>query len=61
MEASKSGYMMHGIEFWWLAKTLVRQSDLICNKDGFAFDSMDLFHEMLKYLSSGDADSHLEI
>ncbi|KAE8340567.1 hypothetical protein BDV24DRAFT_175257 [Aspergillus arachidicola] len=46
----KSGYMVHALELWWLAKKLIQKPAGICPESGFALDSTATFHEMVREL-----------
>ncbi|GMG23388.1 unnamed protein product [Aspergillus oryzae] len=46
----KSGYMVHALELWWLAKKLTQKPTGIYLESGFALDSTATFHEMVREL-----------
>ncbi|OGM49802.1 hypothetical protein ABOM_001512 [Aspergillus bombycis] len=46
----QSGFMVHALELWWLAKKLIQKPTGICPESGFAADFMSTFHEMIKEL-----------
>ena len=47
---SKPGFMIHSLEFWWLAKQFVRRPDTALNNERFAADSIKSFHAMVQEL-----------
>ncbi|KAK6824424.1 hypothetical protein RU639_005165 [Aspergillus parasiticus] len=46
----KSGYMVHALELWWLAKKLIQKPTGICPESEFALDSTATFHKMVREL-----------
>ncbi|KAF3387475.1 hypothetical protein F1880_001534, partial [Penicillium rolfsii] len=51
-----SGFMVHALEFWWLAKKLVKEPQKFRMRDEVAADSTEAFHEMVKSLKAAQAD-----
>lgn len=51
-----SGFMVHALEFWWLAKKLVKHPQIFSMRDEVAADSTEAFHEMVKSLKTAQAD-----
>ena len=45
-----SGFMVHALEFWWLAKKLVQHPHLFSMRDEVDADSTGTFHEMIQRL-----------
>lgn len=59
-----SGFMVHALEFWWLAKKLVKHPHILSMKDEVAADPTAAFHEMIKGLNAARTDqdfSHVPV
>ena len=51
-----SEFMAHALEFWWLAKKLVKHPQMFSKRDEVAADSTVAFHETVKSLKAAQAD-----
>lgn len=51
-----SGFMVHALEFWWLAKKLVKHPQIFGMREEVAADSTVAFHEMVKSLKAAQTD-----
>jgi hypothetical protein len=51
-----SGFMVHALEFWWLAKKLVKNPHIFSMREEVAADSTGTFHEMIKRLKEMQAE-----
>jgi hypothetical protein len=51
-----SGFMVHALEFWWLAKKLVKYPQILSMRDEVTADSTATFHEMVKSLKAAHGE-----
>jgi hypothetical protein len=51
-----SGFMVHALEFWWLAKKLVKHPHIFSMREEVSADSTGTFHEMIKRLKEMQAE-----
>lgn len=49
-QVPKSGFMIHSVEFWWLAKKFVHHPDVALTDERFAADSIATFHATVQDL-----------
>ncbi|KAE8381643.1 hypothetical protein BDV26DRAFT_301237 [Aspergillus bertholletiae] len=57
----QSGFMVHALELWWVAKKLVQNPSGIYPETGLAVDSLSAFHEMFKALKGSDPTQRGEL
>ncbi|KAL5364219.1 hypothetical protein BJX96DRAFT_156941, partial [Aspergillus floccosus] len=55
-ETTSSGFMAYSLEYWWLAKMLVKEPHLFGLGEAAAADSVDAFHTVIKRLKTTNAD-----
>ncbi|KAI9041340.1 uncharacterized protein KD926_006916 [Aspergillus affinis] len=55
-KASRSGFMIHSLEFWWLAKRFVQRPDVALNGENFAADFIKSFHGIVQELKASNED-----
>lgn len=53
-DTANPGFMIHGLEFWWLAKMLAKQPRIFDGKGEIAADSVNSFHDMIRGLGETD-------
>lgn len=51
-----SGFMVHSLEYWWLAKKLVKHPQIFSMRDEVAADSTVAFREMVRSLQGMQSD-----
>jgi hypothetical protein len=51
-----SGFMVHALEYWWLAKKLVKHPQIFSMRDEVAADSTVAFREMVRSLKGMQSD-----
>ncbi|KAL4781354.1 hypothetical protein BJX76DRAFT_363585 [Aspergillus varians] len=56
---SQPRFMVHSMEFWWLAKMLVKHPRTFRFRRGVSVDSVDGFHDMVKGFRAGAIDWYL--
>ncbi|GAB1218142.1 hypothetical protein ATERTT37_007394 [Aspergillus terreus] len=55
-ETTSSGFMAYSLEYWWLAKMLVKEPRLFDREEAAAADSVDAFHSVIKRLKMINAE-----
>ncbi|GES58092.1 hypothetical protein ATEIFO6365_0004024300 [Aspergillus terreus] len=55
-ETTSSGFMAYSLEYWWLAKMLVKEPRLFDKEEAAAADSVDAFHSAIKRLKMINAE-----
>ncbi|KAG2412878.1 hypothetical protein HFD88_010435 [Aspergillus terreus] len=55
-ETTSSGFMAYSLEYWWLAKMLVKEPRLFDKEEAAAADSVDAFHSVIKRLKMINAE-----